>query len=155
LVQDAWVAALSARESGHGPRALRPWLRGVVRNLWIDLKRVRDQRERRERRSAKGEALPSASELASELELRKHVAAALAELEEPYRRTLYLRFFRDLPLRAIAEAEGVSITAVHERLQRGLARLRARIDREHGEAKGSWAVALLALARPAGLGHAI
>lgn len=154
LVQDAWVAALSARDSGSRPRALRPWLSGVVRNLWIDWKRVGGQRTLRERRSARDEALPSAGELASELELRKQVAAALLELEEPYRRALYLRFFRDLSLRAIAEAEGVSITAVHERLHRGLARLRARLARESGKEKGSWAVALLALARPDGPWHA-
>ncbi|MSR62860.1 MAG: sigma-70 family RNA polymerase sigma factor [Planctomycetes bacterium] len=150
LVQDAWVAALSARESGSGPRTLRPWLSGVVRNLWLDWKRTTAQRAERERRSARGEALPSASELSGELELRKQVAMALLELEEPYRRALYLRFFRDHSLKEIAALEGLSVTAIHERVQRGLARLRGRLEREYGPERGSWALALLALARPSG-----
>ena len=148
LVQDAWVAALSARESGKPPRALGPWFSGVVRHLWLDWRREREQRRLREERTARGEALPSALELAGELELRQRVVACLLELEEPYRRALTLRFFHDRSLKAIAESEGVSVTAIHERIQRGLARLRTRLDREHGGQRASWSVALLGLAKP-------
>jgi RNA polymerase sigma-70 factor (ECF subfamily) len=148
LVQDAWVAALSARASGSRPRSTGPWLSGVMRHLWLDWRQGREQRRAREERSARGEALPSAGELAGELELRQRVVACLLELEEPYRRALTLRFFHDRSLKAIAEAEGVSVTALHERVQRGLARLRARLDREHGGRRSSWSVALLGLARP-------
>jgi RNA polymerase sigma factor (sigma-70 family) len=147
-VQDAWVAALSARESGKPPRALGPWFSGVVRHLWLDWRREREQRRLREERTARGEALPSALELAGELELRQRVVACLLELEEPYRRALTLRFFHDRSLKAIAESEGVSVTAIHERIQRGLARLRTRLDREHGGRRASWSVALLGLAKP-------
>jgi RNA polymerase sigma factor (sigma-70 family) len=147
LAQDAWVAALSG---GGGARRRRAWLGGVVRNLWRDLVHLRGQRARREERAARGERLPSSGELVEELELRKHIANALCELEEPYRRTLTLRFFHDRSLREIAEAEGLSIAAIHEREQRGLARLRARLARTSRGESESWAVALLALARPRG-----
>jgi len=147
LAQDAWVAALTGGGGAQRPRA---WLGGVVRNLWRDLARLRAQRVQREQRAARDEQLPSADELVEELELRKHVASALCELEEPYRRTLTLRFFHDRSLRAIAEAEGLSIAAVHEREQRGLARLRARLARTSRGNSESWAVALFALARPRG-----
>lgn len=147
LVQDAWVAALSS--DGGRARVRRSWLGGVVRHLWRDLVHLGAQRARREERAARGEHLPSSGELAEELELRQRVATALLELEEPYRRTLTLRFFRELSLREIAEAEGLSIAAIHEREQRGLARLRARLVRD-GRGRDSWAVALFALARPRG-----
>lgn len=147
LAQDAWVAALTGGGGAQRPRA---WLGGVVRNLWRDLARLRAQRVQREQRAARDEQLPSADELVEELELRKHIASALCELEEPYRRTLTLRFFHDRSLRAIAEAEGLSIAAVHEREQRGLARLRARLARTSRGNSESWAVALFALARPRG-----
>ncbi len=147
LVQDAWVAALDARSGG--PRRLRPWLRGIMRNLWVDRQRTGAARADRERIVARDEALEPASELVAELELRKRVAEALLALEEPYRTALYLRFFKDRSLAVIARGQGVGVTTVHERIQQGLARLRARLDREHG-GRRAWSVGLLSLARPAG-----
>src|SRR5262245_84825 len=92
LVQETFVAALDARAPR--PRALRPWLRGILRNLWIDRERARNARDQRERVAARAETLDSTSELVAELELRKAVAEGLLALEEPYRRALYLRFFK-------------------------------------------------------------
>src|SRR5262245_46885757 len=92
LVQDAWVAALDARDPR--PRELRPWLSGILRNLWTDAKRAQQARGARERAAARDEALDSTSELVAELELRRCVAEALLALEEPYRRALYLRFLQ-------------------------------------------------------------
>lgn len=149
LVQDTWAAALDARGSAR-PRALRPWLRGILRNLWNDASRTRAARARRELRVARAEALEPTSELVAELELRKSVAEALLALEEPYRSALYLRFFRDQSLAAIAKHQGIAPSSAHERIQHGLARLRARLDRDHGGRRGAWVGGLLALARPAG-----
>ena len=146
LVQDTWAAALDAPRPR--PRSLRPWLRGILRNVWIDRRRADDARGARERAASRDEALSSTGELVAELELRKCVAEALLELEEPYRRALYLRFFKDQSLKAIAAREGIALSSVHERIQQGLARLRARLDRAHGERR-AWAVGLLALAAPA------
>src|SRR5262245_41581465 len=146
LVQDAWVAALDARDPR--PRELRPWLGGILRNLWTDAKRANQARGAREQAAARDEALASTSELVAELELRRNVAEALLALEEPYRRALYLRFFRDQSLAAIAAREGLALSTIHERIQSGLERLRARLDRERG-GRRNWAVGLLALAEPA------
>src|SRR5262245_3250419 len=146
LVQETWAAALSA--GSDEPRKLRPWLRGVLRHLWIDGRRAQRSREARERAAARDEALDSTSELVAELELRRCVAEALLALEEPYRRALYLRFFKDQSLAAIAAREGLAVSSIHERIQQGLARLRARLDRERGDRR-NWAVGLLALAAPA------
>jgi RNA polymerase sigma factor (sigma-70 family) len=152
LVQETWVAALDARAA---PRALRPWLGGILRNLWRDGESAAAARTRRETRAARDEALGATSELVAELELRKAVAEALLALEEPWRSALYLRFFKDQSLAAIARRQGIGVSSAHERVQQGLARLRARLDQAHGGRRGAWAVGLLALARPDGIGTAV
>ncbi len=150
LAQEAWVTALAARDEGARARALRPWMGGIVRNLWRDLARGGARRERRERAAARPESTVPADELVAEIQIRKHVAECLLELEEPLRRALYLRFFRDRSLKAIARNEGVSLSTVHERIQRGLAHLRGRLDREHGGRREAWALGLLSIARSSG-----
>ncbi|HEX6884453.1 MAG TPA: sigma-70 family RNA polymerase sigma factor [Planctomycetota bacterium] len=146
LAQETWAAALGAR--GPRPRAVRPWLRGILRNLWIDRRRAGQARDRREAAVARDEALEATGELVAELELRQAVFEALLGLEEPYRRALYLRFFRDQSLASIAAREGLAVSSVHARIQQGLERLRARLDRARG-GRRAWAVGLLALAEPA------
>ncbi len=151
LVQETWVAALAVPTEAPRPRALRPWLRGILRNLWRDGRRSGAARAARERIVARAEALEPAGELVAELELRRCVAEALLALEEPYRSALYLRFFRDQSLAAIAKHQRIAPSSAHERIQQGLARLRTRLDREHGGRRGAWALGLLSLARPAGV----
>ena len=147
LAQETWVAALGSRQSAATPRALRPWLAGIVRHAWADLKGARAARDRRERLAARDEAVDSGGELVAELELRKRVADALLALEEPYRRALTLRFFRDQSLAAIAQREGIAVSTAHERVQHGLSLLRKRLDRDCG-GRRAWAVGLFALAEP-------
>src|SRR5262245_17828147 len=72
LVQDTWVAALGACAAR--PRALRPWLRGILRNLWSDARQAGAARARRERVAARAEAQAPESELVAELELRRALA---------------------------------------------------------------------------------
>lgn len=151
LAQDTWLAVLS----GRAPRVAgteRPWLGRVLRNTWKDLLRGRGRRERRERSAAREEATPPADELVLELELRERLARALRELEEPYRRALVLRFLRDESLAAIAKQEHVAVSTIHERIERGLARLRARLDDEHGGHRAAWAATLITLAPEASAG---
>ena len=92
-----------------------------VRNLSLQRKRSEGRRVRRERTAARTEALPSASELVEEMTVRREVADALLHLEEPYRSTLFLRFFRDFSLKRIAKESGVPISTV--RSGRGTRRL--------------------------------
>ncbi|HEX6884454.1 MAG TPA: sigma-70 family RNA polymerase sigma factor [Planctomycetota bacterium] len=149
LAQETWLAALSARHARPGER---PWLARVLRNAWKDHLRGLGRRQRRERAAAAAEALAPADELVAELELRERLMRALRELEEPLRSTLARRFFRDESLAAIARADGVAVSTVHERLARGLERLRARLDAEHGGRRGAWAATMLALGRRGGGG---
>jgi len=142
LAQTTWVAALEQ----HGGAAPRAWLRRVLTNAWRDRLRVGARREQRERASARPEAEDGADALVAELELREKVARALRELPEPQRGTLMRHFLRGESLGAIARADGLAVATVHERVQRGLAELRRRLDAEHAGERGAWALTLAALA---------
>jgi RNA polymerase sigma-70 factor (ECF subfamily) len=151
VVQEAVLAAL--RRPPDGDRPLGPWLRTVVRNLsWkrVEKDRNRAAAERRRAFDARDASAPSAAEQSERLELERLVVEMLQELEEPFRRVLYLRFFEGLEPREIAARLGAPAGTVRWRLSAGLERLRRRLDERHRGDRGAWSHALLPLlaARP-------
>ncbi|MCP3916968.1 MAG: sigma-70 family RNA polymerase sigma factor [bacterium] len=145
LVQDALVVALERRpEEGPG---LRAWLGEVVRRIAHGGRRGEARRATRERRAARDEAQPSFSETNDRLVAHRALVEELDELPEPYRTTLLLRFFDDLPPRVIAARQGVPVKTVQTRLARGVDKLRARLV-ARGGGRGTWLSALAPLALP-------
>src|SRR5687768_1345908 len=125
VAQEAWVDALE-----HPPRRrgnLRAWFARIVRRRWADHVRAEVRRARPHPRAASGDAAPTADEVLVRAETRLRIARELLALEEPYRGTLLLRFHEELPPRRIARHQGIPVATVRTRLQRGLARLRARL----------------------------
>ncbi|MCK6458667.1 MAG: carboxypeptidase regulatory-like domain-containing protein, partial [Planctomycetes bacterium] len=96
---------------------------------------------------ARTEALPSAAEVAGQLEVQRRVVEAVAALEEPYRSTVVHRFLHGRSVAEIAAAVGVPRKTVESRLTRALAMLRGRLDAGPG-GRRAWSVALLPLAWP-------
>lgn len=143
LAQDVWVAALARRPRGLA--SARAWLSRVTRNLAA--KRARGERHRRGRETRAAEDPPASSvdAVSSEFELQHRVADAVHRLDEPYRSTILLRYFKELSHREIAERTGVPIATVRTRLQRGVARLRDRLDREHDGDREGWIRGLVLL----------
>ena len=142
LVQDAWIAAITKPHRKSIP--LRSWLGRVVRNLGAMRHRSDANRRLREQAAAKPEVLPSVEELREREKARYRVAMNVLSLEEPYRSTVLYRYFENLPPREIAARLEVSVSAVHERLRRGLQKLRARLDRDFGDRR-TWSIALMPL----------
>ncbi|MBL8726582.1 MAG: sigma-70 family RNA polymerase sigma factor [Planctomycetes bacterium] len=144
LVQDTLLASLQSPCPDAGRR---PWLVGTLRNLALLWRRTSTRRAAREVAAAAapkpGEGDPAA--IAAQAEAMREVAAAVHELEEPFRTVVVLRFWRGLLPEAIAQQLGVPRNTVRSRLQRGLERLRARLDRNFGERRG-WQAALVPLA---------
>jgi len=144
LAQDAWVAALAG-----GPRtggSVRAWFATVLRRRAAETRRERASRDRREAISARGEALPSTLDMVERAAVQRDLVQAVLDLEEPYRTTILWRFFEELPPREIARRAGAPVATVHSRIARGLAQLRARLDRDKGGAR-SWMLALAPLVR--------
>jgi RNA polymerase sigma-70 factor (ECF subfamily) len=147
VAQEACVAALTRSEGGGNFAA---WLSGVVRNLARRAHRAEASRCRRERAAARAEALPATDELVAEGELQQRLVTAVMALDEPYRETVLLHYFRGLALVEIARRAGLPDGTVRTRLRRALARLRAELDEGCGGSE-SWALVALGGIEPAGV----
>ncbi|MEO0650283.1 MAG: sigma-70 family RNA polymerase sigma factor [Planctomycetota bacterium] len=139
LVQDTLVVAL---ERGRGERS---WLAGVIRNLDLRRRRGEGRRAVRERHGARPEQVDGPGALQAELQAQADLVQQVLALDEPYRHTLMRRFYRDQSPQAIATEDGVSVNTVNSRLQRGLAKLRERMDAEYGGDRSAWCIALMPL----------
>jgi RNA polymerase sigma-70 factor (ECF subfamily) len=120
------------------PGSLRSYLGRIVRNTVFDARRQAQERERRERAAAQGEAVPSAAEMVEREQVRRLVCEAVLALAEPYRGTVWLRFYEDLPPREVARRMGVPVNTVRTRVQRAVEQLRRSLDRSHGGSRSAW-----------------
>ncbi len=141
-------AALVQRPSG-GP-GLRVWLRRVLKRLSLRNRRDTERRIARERMAARGERVPSTSDVVARLELERRIASAFSSLETADREVLFLRYFDDLPPRAIATRLQAPVETVRTRIKRGLERLRLALDRMHGDRREAWVATATALALGSG-----
>jgi len=157
LAQETWAAALERPPAASGTPSLRAWLARVVRNFarqrarGDDARRGRETRVTREATRARAEA-PADGGLIERAGAHRAVVEAVLDLDEPYRTTLLMRFFDELPPREIARRLGLTVAAVDSRLARGLTRLRERLARELGDGAPdgrAWLLALFPLAERA------
>ena len=131
-VQDTFVQALGKQ----GVRSRGGWLAAVVRNFARQRRRADARRLERERAAARSEAVPAADVVAARREMLMRLVEAVHALPEPYRETVWQRYFEELSPAVIAQRGGVPLATVKSRLQRGLSMLRERLDRD-GEG-GEW-----------------
>lgn len=143
LSQEAFATALEAPPAHSGN--LRGWFARILRNRLRT--RVRSERRRaaREARAPRppGPVDPAAAVAQAEIEHR--LLSAVLALDEPFRSAIVLRYFRGLSVAGVAEALGVPEKTASSRLSRGVARLRAELDRAPG-GREAWRSTLLPLA---------
>lgn len=140
LAQQVWLRLLE-----HPPRhagALRGWLATVARNLALGERRSAERRQCREGESGRHEAEDAAADLVLREERRAELVREVLLLEPAMREAIVLRYFDGLSPRAIAARTGVPVATVKTRLKRGLASLRGRLDRNHGD-RAAWSLTLL------------
>lgn len=143
VTQETWLRSM--RHPPRGDDGLKAWLYRVVRSVVLDWRRSEGRRSARERLAARGEATVSTEALVEQADLQRAVAAAVCELEEPYRETLLLHYFEGLPPRGVAARMGVPVETVRTRLKRGHDMLRGRLDRECGS-RAKWMPAMILIA---------
>ena len=78
--------------------------------------------------AALGRAEADPAQLAIRAERAASIRAAVANLEEPYREVVALRFFSELSLAEIADEAGRPLGTVKTHLHRGLQRLRRALE---------------------------
>ncbi|HEU4420598.1 MAG TPA: sigma-70 family RNA polymerase sigma factor, partial [Planctomycetota bacterium] len=129
------------------PGGLRAWLATVVRNSVRMHRRSARRRVAREALAAvaRENAAPSGAE---RLAGQQRLLAAVESLPAADRDVLLLRYFDELPPRAIAQRLGTTSAAVRSRLSRALATLRSRLA--PGGDPRALAVALLPVLGPDG-----
>ncbi|HEY8924433.1 MAG TPA: sigma-70 family RNA polymerase sigma factor, partial [Polyangia bacterium] len=106
LVQDGLLSVW--RRPPPDPAApIRPWLRVLMRNRSINRAREDRRRETREAGAPQSPEAASPEELVGRLEIHKVLADAVLALQEPYRRTVLLRYFEELSSSEIAARTNV------------------------------------------------
>lgn len=122
VAQQTLLRAWSARID-----ASRQWLATVARRLASNVRRGDSRRELRERATWTPDEGPSPQRILELEDERRRLVAAVLELAEPLRTTVLLRFYDDLPPRAIAAKQGVPVETIRTRLKRAQHLLRERL----------------------------
>lgn len=150
LVQDALLRVAESSTTRVGDR--RNWLRTIARRLWYS-------RLRRSRRIALGLDNPGEREPVDPVSLEDGIARrelvelvreTIAEIAEPYRTVLVLRFSDELEPNQIAAKLNRSRDTVSTQLRRGIALMRKALDRKCGGDRDLWFSGLLPFAPTSG-----
>jgi RNA polymerase sigma factor (sigma-70 family) len=129
--QEVWekVFAAIARFDPSGPASLSTWILTIAHRHLVDRHRRRSVRgivvQLTDLRDERG----GPDEVVSRKEPRAQLERALERLSDEHRRVVVLHHIHDLPLDAIAAAEGVAVGTVKSRLHRA----RAELARHLGE----------------------
>ncbi|HEX6811579.1 MAG TPA: sigma-70 family RNA polymerase sigma factor [Planctomycetota bacterium] len=141
-VQQAWVTALTRPPAARV--AVAAWLRAVVRSCALDLLRSEGRRRRREELVRRRAPIVQATD--DRLDWQEAVVAAVRALDEPYRTTVWLRYYEGHAPGEIAQRLGEPKKTIKTRLWRALQQLRTRLDARPG-GRRAWVPALAPLAR--------
>ncbi|SDK98960.1 RNA polymerase sigma-70 factor, ECF subfamily [Streptomyces indicus] len=120
-----------AADGREAPRDVSAWAAVVASNWAMDYHRARRRQERLGERlaSLRTESQPAKDTEESKV-LSMAVAKGLDELTDTQRQVVVLRFYADLPVRAIAERLGVPEGTVKSRLHGAVRALRARLHED-------------------------
>jgi RNA polymerase sigma-70 factor (ECF subfamily) len=116
-----------AARGDEAPRDVSAWAAVVASNLAMDWHRARRRQERLGERLASLRQEQRAEDGAESRVLSMAVAQGLDELPDAQRQVVVLRFYADLPVRAIAEELGIPEGTVKSRLHTAVRMLRARL----------------------------
>jgi RNA polymerase sigma factor (sigma-70 family) len=140
LEQEVLLAALE--NAPRDPRSIKGWLSVVLRHLASKAFRSGERRTAREAARA-SPAVPTPDEILAREDQRRSLVEHVLALDESLRDVLVLRYFEDLPPRAVARRLGLPVETVRTRTKRGLELVRARLERDGGSRKGTWCLALV------------
>ncbi|MFH0943925.1 MAG: sigma-70 family RNA polymerase sigma factor [Planctomycetota bacterium] len=145
------VAQQTMLEALRQPAAVlnvRAWLSRLVRNTAWAMARSRSRHRRLEENAPAPEQATPTDELVAEAELQQVIGRAVLDLEEPYRSTVLMRYFRGWSAERIAGHEGVPAATVRSHLKRGLDQLRQRFAADQRSSRSAWLALLVPCSRP-------
>lgn len=140
VVQETWLAA--SRQAPPTVRRVRPWLATIVHNQVRRLARGARRRAAREDTVARAAAdATTDDDVVARGELYRELTDAVMRLDAPYREAVLLRHLDGLAGPEVAARLGVTAEAARQRIARGLAQLRERLERQHLGGFAAWASA--------------
>lgn len=149
LVQATYLAALKSPPEPDLP--VRRWLAQVLRNVWKMRVRGATRRAFRETEFAASEYADGATSpesLLARFQTQRLLGGLVAELDEPYRSTVLLRYQEGLSSAEIGRMQNVPPGTVRWRLMTGIEKLREALDREsHGDRR-AWMAMLIPFGKP-------
>ncbi|MBI2433982.1 MAG: sigma-70 family RNA polymerase sigma factor [Candidatus Hydrogenedentes bacterium] len=138
LVQETFVKALKRLEGFREPSAVRPVLFTILYHCFVDLWRKKKRRPRLvalpdpdELEELTSAALPNPARYSSGLlgeALSQEVSAALGDLDDELRETLWLREIEDFSYTEIAGILGLPLGTVRSRLSRARSQMAASLQ---------------------------
>lgn len=143
LVQETWVTHLRRSPRHLDGAPLRAWLARVARNL--ARRRRRDESLRRWHEEAAASERSGEGPEVERLQRQRTIAELVLGLREPYRTAVLLRYQEGASYASIARRQGVSQQAARQRVSRGLAMVRARLDERSDLGRHAWAPVLTRL----------
>ncbi|GMV92184.1 MAG: hypothetical protein AMXMBFR82_19620 [Candidatus Hydrogenedentota bacterium] len=124
ITQECFLRLARTSTGLHG--SLGAWLHRVAVNLSID--HMRRNAARNARETTFVERTPTTTEVTWN-DLREHVDAAINELPDQARDTIIAHFIQGVPQHVIADAEGVTRSAISQRINRALQSIRATLEK--------------------------
>lgn len=149
LVQATYLAALRSPPERDLP--IRRWLAQVLRNVWKMRVRSSTRRATRETEFAAveyAEGATSPEALLARFQTQHLLGSLVAELEEPYRSTVLLRYQEGLSSAEIARTQNVPPGTVRWRLMTGLEKLREALDGKTEGDRRAWMAMLIPFGKP-------
>ena len=128
IVHDAVLIGWRKYGSLRDPERFDAWFGRIVLNLCRDRLRTRGRGRVREAVLGASMELNRRDEYGL-VAKRDAISAAFPTLDPDLQLVVALRFYRDLPLEAIAELLGIPLGTVKSRLHTGLKRLRVELER--------------------------
>jgi RNA polymerase sigma-70 factor (ECF subfamily) len=138
ITQETFIAALRSLPSYQEKKSLKAWLYTIALNHSRSHLRKRKTLERLRstlnsifRVETQKQVSPEESAIQNDREAE--IWNALNRLDEPFRTTVVLRYFHELPISEIADILSVNEGTIHSRLHTARERLRTALHHLHGE----------------------
>jgi RNA polymerase sigma-70 factor (ECF subfamily) len=144
VAQETWLAAL--RHLPEPSAGIRAWLAKVASNFAYRKGRGETRRSAREQLVARPEASSQPATDPAQAVLLREITDFVLALSEPYRSTVFMRYYADLQPAEIAKRLRIPGGTVRTQLKRALDQLRERLDAEHGGDRGAWKTRLAPIA---------
>ena len=134
LLQETLLTAYKTLGQLTDPDKFRPWLLRIAQNAMIDAARHNSRQKRTPRLAETPKVCETPDVQAEKEEMRQKVLAILRDLPEEYRLPLTLRYLVGADYEAIQTQMGLSNGSLRGLLHRGMARMRAEMQKALGDA---------------------